>query len=41
MEWKMIGVGFGVMIFRNWKVLLWQRHEDTQKADSELHWEWT
>jgi len=36
-----IGVGFGVMILREGRVLLGQRHEDPTKADSELHWEWT
>ena len=36
-----IGVGFGVMILREWKVLLGQRHLDPAKADSELHGEWT
>ncbi len=36
-----IGVGFGVMILRDGKVLLGQRHEDPAKADSELHGEWT
>lgn len=40
-EEKKIGVGFGVMVLRDGKVLLWQRHEDPQKADSELHGEWT
>lgn len=40
-EEKKIGVGFGVMILRDGKVLLWQRHEDPDKADSELHGEWT
>jgi hypothetical protein len=34
-----IGVGFGVMILRNGKVLLGQRHMDPAKADSELHGE--
>ena len=36
-----IGVGFGVMLLRGWKILLWQRHVDPIKASSELHWEWT
>ena len=37
------GVGFGVMILRNGKVLLGKRHDDPEKADSELHGEgsWT
>lgn len=36
-----IGVGFGVMILRDGKILLGQRHEDPNKADSELHGEGT
>ncbi len=36
-----VGVGFGVMILRNGKILLGQRHVDPAKADSELHGEWT
>lgn len=36
-----VGVGFGVMILRDGKVLLWQRHVDPIKASSELHGEWT
>ena len=35
------GVGIGVMILRNNKVLLGKRHEDPEKADSELHGEGT
>lgn len=38
---KKIGVGFGVMILKDGKVLLGQRHFDPTKADSELHGEWT
>lgn len=38
---KKIGVGFGVMILRDGKVLLGQRHIDPTKADSELHGEGT
>lgn len=40
---KKPGVGVGVMILRNNKVLLGKRHDDAQKADSELHGEgsWT
>lgn len=40
---KKPGVGVGVMILRNNKVLLGKRHGDVQKADSELHGEgsWT
>ena len=36
-----VGIGFGVMILRDGKVLLGQRHVDPTKADSELHGEWT
>lgn len=38
-----IGVGFGVMILKQGKVLLGKRHEDPAKADSQLHGErtWT
>lgn len=32
-----IGVGFGVMIMRDGKILLGRRHEDPRKADSELN----
>lgn len=40
---KKPGVGVGVMILRDNKVLLGKRHGDAQKADSELHGEgsWT
>ncbi len=38
---KKIGAGVGVMFFRNGKVLLGRRHQDPQKADSELHGEGT
>lgn len=31
------GVGFGVMILKEGKVLLGKRHEDPEKADSLLH----
>lgn len=34
-------VGVGVMILKEGKVLLGKRHEDPQKADSELHGEGT
>jgi 8-oxo-dGTP diphosphatase len=34
-------VGVGVMIFKSGKVLLGRRHEDPNKADSELHGEGT
>jgi 8-oxo-dGTP diphosphatase len=32
-----VGVGFGVMLFRNGKILLGKRHEDPEKASSELN----
>jgi len=40
---KKIGIGFGVMILKDNKVLLGKRHGDPDKADSELHGEntWT
>lgn len=38
---KKVGVGFGVMMLKDGKVLLGQRHYDPQKADSELHGEGT
>jgi hypothetical protein len=34
-----VGVGFGVMILREGRVLLGQRHVDPVKASSELHGE--
>lgn len=34
-----VGVGFGVMILRDGKVLLGHRHVDPAKASSELHGE--
>jgi len=42
-EKKKVGVGFGVMMLRNGKILLGKRHSDPAKADSELHGEgsWT
>jgi len=36
-EKKKIGVGFGVMLIRNGKVLLGKRHNDPEKADSLLN----
>ncbi len=36
-----VGVGFGVMLFKDGKILLGKRHEDSNKADSELHGEGT
>lgn len=41
MNSKKVGVGFGVMILKDNKVLLGKRHEDPEKADSELHGEGT
>lgn len=40
---KKMGIGFGVMIIRDGKVLLGQRHPDPVKADSAMHGEstWT
>ena len=38
---KKVGVGFGVMILKDNKILLGKRHEDPNKADSELHGEGT
>jgi len=38
---KRVGVGFGVMILKDGKVLLGKRHDDPEKADSELHGEGT
>ena len=40
-ENKKVGVGFGVMILKKGKVLLGKRHEDPEKASSELHGEGT
>ncbi len=40
-EKKKVGVGFGVFVLRDGKVLLGQRHSDPTKADSELHGEGT
>ncbi len=40
-ESQKIGVGFGVMILKNKKILLGKRHKDSEKADSELHGEGT
>ncbi len=38
---KKPGVGFGVMLLRNERILLGKRHGDPTKADSELHGEGT
>ena len=40
-EKKKVGVGCGVMIVKNGKVLFGKRHFDPAKADSELHGEGT
>jgi len=41
MEKNRPGVGFGVMVLRDGRILLGRRHTDPQKADSELHGEGT
>ncbi|MDD3102441.1 MAG: NUDIX domain-containing protein [Patescibacteria group bacterium] len=38
---KKVGVGFGVMLIKEGKILLGKRHVDPEKADSELHGEGT
>ena len=38
---KKPGVGFGVMILKQGRILLGKRHSDPDKADSELHGEGT
>lgn len=38
---KKVGIGFGVMMLRDGKLLLGRRHADPEKADSELHGEGT
>jgi len=38
---KKVGVGCGVMILKDGRVLLGKRHEDPEKAGSELHGEGT
>lgn len=40
-EKKKVGVGFGVMLMKEEKILLGRRHSDPTKADSELHGEGT
>lgn len=40
-EEKRIGVGIGIMIFKNNKILLGKRHEDPEKASSQLKGEGT
>ena len=41
MEKKQARVGIGVMLLRDGKILMGQRHADPAKADSELHGEGT
>lgn len=41
MSEKKVGVGLGVMIFKDNKILLGKRHKDPNKADSELRGEGT
>ncbi len=38
---KRVGVGFGVMMLRDGKILLGRRHGDPFKTNSELHGEWS
>lgn len=38
---KKMGIGFGVMVLKDGKVLLGKRHDDPVKASSELHGEGT
>lgn len=40
-EIKKVGVGFGVMLLKNKKILLGRRHDDKEKADSALGGEGT
>jgi 8-oxo-dGTP diphosphatase len=40
-EEKFVRVGFGVMVMRDYKILLGKRHDDPEKASSELHGEGT
>jgi 8-oxo-dGTP diphosphatase len=40
-ENKKVRVGFGVMMMRDYEILLGRRHSDPAKADSELHGEGT
>ena len=41
MEKKRVGAGVGVFVLRDGRVLLGRRHDDPEKADSELHGEGT
>ena len=41
MDKPRVGVGFGVMILKDNKILLGKRHEDPEKADSKLNGEGT
>ena len=36
-----VGVGFGTILLKDGKILLGRRHEDPEKADSEMHGEGT
>ncbi|MDD5253657.1 MAG: NUDIX domain-containing protein [Candidatus Nanoarchaeia archaeon] len=38
---KKVGAGIGVMIIKDNKILLGKRHDDSKKADSQLHGEGT
>lgn len=38
---KKVGVGFGVMLYREGKILLGKRNDDAEKASSEMHGEGT
>lgn len=40
-EQKKVGVGFGILLLHENKILLGLRHTDPEKADSELHGEGT
>ena len=37
MQDRKMGIGFGIMVLKNNKVLLGKRHDDPEKADSLLH----
>lgn len=41
MESKKVGVGFGIMVMHDSKILLGHRHTDAEKASSEMHGEGT
>ncbi len=40
-SWKKVGIGIGVMLLNNGRVLLGKRNDDPNKADSLLHGEGT